>query len=98
MENMTRDNGNLAECGTAVNVLQSSSSGALVLLDDHSVHKVLGVDLELVLVEGHVNGVALGRGVAPSLLNVLSSNCVNVSVVHFESTSLNLILRRLAFN
>ena len=62
MENIRRDNGNLAECCTAANGLQSSSSGALVLLDDHSVHKVLGVDLELVLVEGHVNGVALGRG------------------------------------
>ena len=98
MENITRDNGNLAECCTAANGLQSSSSGALVLLDDHSEGQVLGVDLELVLVEGHVNGVALGQGVAPSLLNVLSSNCVHVSVIHFESTSLNLILRRLAFN
>ena len=68
MENMTRDNGNLAECCTAANGLQSSSSGALVLLDDHSEGQVLGVDLELVLVEGHVNGVALGRGVASSLL------------------------------
>ena len=68
MENITRDNGNLAECCTAANGLQSSSSGALVLLDDHSEGQVLGVDLELVLVEGHVNGVALGRGVASSLL------------------------------
>ena len=59
MENITRDNGNLAECCTAANGLQSSSSGALVLLDDHSEGQVLGVDLELVLVEGHVNGVAL---------------------------------------
>ena len=51
---MTRDNRSLAECCTAANGLQSSSSGALVLLDDHSEGQVLGVDLELVLVEGHV--------------------------------------------